>query len=206
MALSVIVPEQTSVNKQGNTVEPEIEEEAVVLWQSMLFPRYNHHDCHYLVLLLDSTLLQSLLVENKTVEALLDTGSPVTILSMNFIVNKWAQQKRESQSTEECREKVRGRLKVPSLILRNDGGDELNILKETTVKLRNGDHTCIVVVLLQKDPPHDLLLGTNLLSVLGFQFIQYENSTGKAVDMLTVERWAVFDEVQKPLGRILQLY
>jgi len=37
--------------------------------------------------------------------------------------------------------------------------------------------------------------------MLGFQFIQYENSTGKAVDLLTDERWAVCDKVQKPLGQ-----
>jgi len=69
------------------------------------------------------------------------------------------------------------------------------------VKLKNGDHTCTAVILLQKGPPHDLLLGTNLLLMLGFQFIQYENSTGKAVDLLTDERWDVCGEVQKPPGQ-----
>ena len=148
--------------------------------------------------ILGPTLIAKVQVEDETVDALLDTGSPVTILSLNFIVNKWAQQKRESQSKEQWKEEVRGRLKAPSLTLKNYGGGELNILKETTVKLKNGDHTCTAVVLLQKDPPHNLLLCNNLLSKLGFKFIQYEDSTGKAVELLTDEGWNVCSKVQKP--------
>jgi len=148
--------------------------------------------------ILGPTLIAKVQVEDEIVDALLDTGSPVTILSLNFIVNKWAQQKRESQSKEQWKEEVRGRLKAPSLTLKNYGSGELNILKETTVKLKNGNHTCTAVVLFQKDPPHNLLLCNNLLSKLGFKFIQYEDSTGKAVELLTDEGWNVCSKVQKP--------
>lgn len=51
------------------------------------------------------------------------------------------------------------------------GRDELNILKETSVKLERDSHLCTAVVLLWKNPPHDLLAGTNLLPILEFQFI-----------------------------------
>ena len=145
--------------------------------------------------ILNPTLIAKVQVEDETMDVLLDTRSPVTILSLNFIVNKWAQQKRESQSEEQWKEEVRGRLKAPSLNLKNYESGELNIL---TVKLKNGDHTCTAVVLLQKDPPHNLLLGTNFLSMLGFKFTQYEDSTGKAVDLLTDEGWNVCSKVQKP--------
>ena len=63
---------------------------------------------------------------------------------------------------------VRQRLQEPSLTLRNYGGNELDILKETTVKFERGGHSCTAAVLLQKNPPHDLLIGTDLLSALGF--------------------------------------
>jgi len=64
-------------------------------------------------------LIAKVQVEDETVDALLDTRSPVTILSLNFIVNKWAQQKRESQSKEQWKKEVRERLKAPSLTLKN---------------------------------------------------------------------------------------
>ena len=150
------------MNKQDNTAEPEIEEilEEAAATVKVLSPAAEPDSDNHDGSILGLTLIAKVQVEDETVEALLDTGSPVTILSLNFIVNKWAQQKRDSQSTEEWKEEVRGRLKVPSLTLRNYGGGGLDILKETTVKLNNGDKTCTEVVLLQKDPPHYLLLGT----------------------------------------------
>lgn len=55
---------------------------------------------------------------------------------------------------------------------KNYGGNELNVLKETSIKLERGGYSCTSVVLLQKNPPRDLLVGTDLLSSLRFQFIQ----------------------------------
>lgn len=101
------------------------------------------------------TLTSEVVVEGKAVKALLDTGSPVTILSVDLIFNYWAQNIKAGQTAEEWKEEVRNRLKSPSLTLRNYGGNELNILKETTVKLERGGYSCTAVVFLQKNPPHD---------------------------------------------------
>ena len=81
-------------------------------------------------------------------------------------------------------EEVRNRLPAPSLVLKNYGGDELNILKETSVKLERDGHSCTVLVLLQKIPSHDLLICTILLSVLGSQLIQ-KSISSESVDILT---------------------
>lgn len=43
------------------------------------------------------------------------------------------------------------------------------------------------LILLQKNPPHELLIGTNLLSILGFHFIQ-ESFSLEPVDLLTVKK------------------
>ena len=76
------------------------------------------------------TLIAEVEVEGKTVKALLDTGSPVTILSVDLLFNHWAQHKKAEQTVEEGKEEVKNRLKSPSLTLKNYGGNELNILKE----------------------------------------------------------------------------
>ena len=134
------------------------------------------------------TLTAEVEVEGKTVKALLDTGSSVTILSVDLLFNHWAQHKKAEQIVEEWKEEVKNRLKSPSLTLRNYGGNELNILKEVTVKLERGGYSCTAVVFLQKNPPHDLLIGTDLLPSLGFQFIKKTSNLNVAVDIFTNEK------------------
>ena len=124
-------------------------------------------------------------VEGKAVKALLNTGSSVTILLMNLLFNHWAQHKKAKQTVEEWKEEVKSQLKSPSLTLRNYGGSELNILKEITVKLEREGYSCIAVVFLQKNPPYGLLIGIDLLQLLGFRFIQKAANLDVAVDILT---------------------
>ena len=61
------------------------------------------------------TLTAELLVEGQPVTVLLDTGSPMTVLSLNLIVNRWAQLKKEGQTKEQWKEKVRKWLQAPRL-------------------------------------------------------------------------------------------
>ena len=146
---------------------------------------------------LGPTLTSEVAIEGKTVKALLDTGSPVTILSLDHLFNHWAQQKKAGQTVEQWKEEVRNRLQNPSLILRNYGGNELDILKETTVKLERGGYSCTAVVLLQKNPPHDLLIGTDLLPLLGFQLIQKTVNSKIAVDMFSHKECNVGEAKEK---------
>ena len=85
------------------------------------------------------TLTAEVEVEGKTVKA---SGSPVTILSVDLLFNQWTQHKKAEQTVEEWKEEVKSRLKSPSLTLRNYGGNELNILKEVTIKLERGSYSC----------------------------------------------------------------
>ena len=71
---------------------------------------------------LGPTLSSEVTVDGKTVKALLDTGSPVTILSLDLLFNHWAQHKKAGQTVEEWKEEVRNLLQTPSLTLRNYGG------------------------------------------------------------------------------------
>ena len=98
-----------------------------------------------------------LLAETQPVTPLLDTGSPVTILSLNIIENRWVQLKKEGQTKEQWKEELRNQLQAPRFVLRNYGGGEPNIFKETSVKLERDGHSCTAVVLLQKNSPNGMI-------------------------------------------------
>ena len=71
----------------------------------------------------------------------------MTILSLNIIVNRWTQLKKEGQTKEQWKEKLRNQLQAPSLVLRNYRGGEPNIFKDTSVKLERDidGHLCTAV-------------------------------------------------------------
>ena len=64
-----------------------------------------------------------LVMEGAEMNALLDTGSPVTIVSMSFLLTALAIQRAPDQTPEEWRRWVDARLQPPTLKLRNYGED-----------------------------------------------------------------------------------
>ena len=64
-------------------------------------------------------------VEGELVEALLDTGSPVTIIQLEALLDVLAKQLRPGQTPSQWRTKVDFRLEPTSLILQNYSGDNL---------------------------------------------------------------------------------
>ena len=117
---------------------------------------------------LGPTLSAHVEFEGSPVKALLDTGSPVTIVSMRFLLQALAKQKPREQDSTEWVAAVKSRLEPPSLMLYNYGGDELKIMIQLTATISREGHTCAATVLVQKDAPLDLLLGMDLQTQLGF--------------------------------------
>ena len=139
---------------------------------------------------LGPTLATEVLFEGVPVCALLDTGSPVTIVSLSFLLKALAQQRTKDQTPAEWEEAVKLRLSPPTLTLQNYGGDELSIVRQLTAVISREDHSCEATVLVQKNAPLDLLLGTDLQAQLGFLFLKTETD-GTAIDLLGKERWEV---------------
>ena len=137
--------------------------------------------------LLGPTLSAVVKFEGTEVQALLDTGSPVTIVSLGFLLKVLAKWK--EQDAREWKEEVRRRLSPPELVLRNYGGGELNVIKQMTATIRRGEHECETTVLVQKGAPLDLLVGTDVQPLLGFLVLQTEGA--EAVDILKKESWAL---------------
>ena len=139
---------------------------------------------------LGPTLAKEVLFEGVPVRALLDTGSPVTIMSLSFLLKALTQQRTKEQTPAEWEEAVKLRLSPPTLTLQNYGGDELSIVRQLTAVISRKDHSCEATVLVQKNAPLDLLVGTDLQAQLGFLFLQTETD-GTAMDLLGEEKWEV---------------
>ena len=109
-------------------------------------------------------------VEGSPAQALIDTGSPVTIISLEFLVKALAQNLK-GHAKEDIKEGVKRRLSPTSLQLRSYSGQPIPVVKQGEVQLSRGPYTIKACIQVQKDAPVDLLLGTDLQPLLGFRLI-----------------------------------
>ena len=110
--------------------------------------------------------------EGEQVKALLDTGSSVTCVSFVFLLKVWWAKKHTSElSPEEWRKQVEKKLQPTPVGLRNYGGGRLPVVRQTRVTMSRSGYYVEAVVQVQKDAPAQLIIGTDLLSKLGFIFL-----------------------------------
>ena len=69
--------------------------------------------------LLGPTLTAEVELEGSCVNALLDTGSPVTIASLEYLLSAWKKQCTADQTPEDWRRAVEKRLEEPQLTLQH---------------------------------------------------------------------------------------
>ena len=119
---------------------------------------------------LGPTLNLALMVDGIPVKALVDTGCPATIISRE-ICRKILDKEREAEPPELWMERAAKRLQHPSLSLKAYCGTELSIGAEIAVQVTTPYHTVHGSVLVQKDTPVDMLLGTDLMSALGISIL-----------------------------------
>ena len=118
---------------------------------------------------LGPTFTTSLTIEGTPVEAMIDTGSPVTVISLEFLLKTLANRRPIKQSIEDWRVEVRKQLEEPRISLRSYGGARLNVVCQTTVTLARAGFSTATTVYLQKNAPLKVLLGTDVLKALGIQ-------------------------------------
>ena len=125
-------------------------------------------------------------LEGSQTRALLDTGSPVTIVSLQFLLDALAKQRPEGQSPENWIAAVEERLEPSSVTLHNYGGQKLGIIRQIRVRVARPGCSVEAVVQVQNGAPTNLLIGTDLLPQLGFIFLQTEPN-GEDLDLLQVK-------------------
>ena len=77
---------------------------------------------------LGPVLTSILEVEGEPVEALLDTGPPVTIISLEWLLQLLAKQRRKDQSPNEWKAEVENRLEPTTMVLQNYSADRLKVV------------------------------------------------------------------------------
>ena len=121
---------------------------------------------------LGPTLTAEIQIEGCPVTALLDTGSPATIVSLEFLLRTLAKQKREDETPQAWRARVEKKLEPPGIPLRSYGGQPLNIVGQVTVDICRGAHKANVRVHIQQGAPVCVLVGTDVLPKLGFVLLE----------------------------------
>ena len=132
---------------------------------------------------LGSVVYAEVKFEGRPVQALIDTGSPATIVSLEFALQALADQRRPDQSPSDWELEMTQKLQQPAIRLHSYGGEQLNIVRQLTATIQSGMYSKTAVVLVQSNAPTDLLLGTDCQPHLGFQLLQ-TSSEGPAVDLL----------------------
>ena len=135
---------------------------------------------------LGSVLTSIVKVEGEPVEALLDTGSPVTIISLEWLLQVLARQRRKGQNPDEWKAEVENRLAPTAMVLQNYSGDKLRIVRQIRLTLARSGFVTETLVQVQKGAPAKLLIGTDVLPQLGYLFVQ-STMEGEDVDLLRNE-------------------
>ena len=125
-------------------------------------------------------------MEGVPVRALIDTGSPATIIDLEFLVNALAKKHESDQSPPEWMAAVEKQFQPSGLPLKSYGGHKLNLVCQLQVTLTRGNHTTDAVIQVQKDAPVELLLGTDLQPLLGFSFLMEDEC--ETTDLLQQEQ------------------
>ena len=111
-------------------------------------------------------------VEGEVIEALLDTGSPVTIIQLETLLQILAKKRCSGETPAEWRATVESRLEPSAVVLQNYSGDKLRVVRQIKVTLSCSGHSARAIIQVQKSAPAKLLVGTDLLSKLGYYFVQ----------------------------------
>ena len=132
-------------------------------------------------------------LEGSITDALLDTGSPATIVSLEFLMKALWKQKPAEQSREEWDEYFKKRTEPPDVTLQNYGGDRINTVGQVRVTISRGAYSHETVIQVQRHGPVPLLIRTNLQAKLGFMFLQ-TNPDGTAVNLLNQQEVQIKQE------------
>ena len=111
------------------------------------------------------------LLDDVPVRALLDTGSP-SIVSLEFFLRAAATRRTQEQTPADWRKAIKQRLHPTTNSLRSYGGSELQIVSQVRCRIAWQDRVIDTVLQVQKAAPVDLLLGTDVLPLLGFTLVQ----------------------------------
>ena len=125
-------------------------------------------------------------VNGVATDALVDTGSPATIISLGFVLKVLTKLRPKGQTDQQWREDTQKKFKDPDVALNSYGGHQLDFMARIELSLSQGGRQIETVVLVKKDAPNDLLIGTDVQSRFGFSLLM-KKSDGSIADLLSGE-------------------
>ena len=120
--------------------------------------------------MLGPTLTSEIKLDGTSTAVFLDTGSPVSIVSLGFFLRAAVANRDRGQPPAEWGKAVRQRIQPTTMSLRSYGNAELPIVGQVECCLSTAQRK--ICALLQEEAPVDLLLGTDVLHQLGFVLTQ----------------------------------
>ena len=121
---------------------------------------------------LGPTSTTEMLLDDVPVRALLDTGSPTSIVSLEFFLRAAATRRTQEQTPADWGKAIQQRLHPTTISLRSYGGSELQIVSQVRCRIAWQERVVDAVLQVQKAAPVDLLLGTDVLPRLGFALVR----------------------------------
>ena len=104
-------------------------------------------------------------LEGVKTEALLDTGSPASIVSLDFLISARLSRKPIEQSQEEWEEDFKKTVWSPEVALQSYGGNRIFTVGQTEVTIMRGEHSATATVQVQSDDPVPLLINWHQFAV-----------------------------------------
>ena len=130
---------------------------------------------------LGPSITSTVCVNGQSTNALVDTGSPVSIISLDFAMVVMARERKSYQTVGDWREATLKKFEPPGISLKSYCGSPLDILARLPVRITRGPFEVGVTVLVQKGAPSPLLLGTNALHPLGQCLVEKEAPAKDAI-------------------------
>ena len=136
---------------------------------------------------LGPTVYAPVSVGGVSTDALVDTGSPATIVSLEFALKVFQHNRPKEQTNAQWIESTHKQFKDPDITLKNYGGHQLDFIAQVEFTLSRGDRQLTSTVLVRKDAPNDLLVGTDVQPKLGFSLVTKDDDGG-TTDLFTGQR------------------
>ena len=114
-------------------------------------------------------------MDGLATEALLDTGSPVSIVSLDFFLKAAAAKRPKEQSPTDWGREVKKRLAPTAMSLRSYGGADIPLVAQVSCALARGNLCVDAQLQVQQGAPVNLLLGTDTLAKLGFTLTEQQD-------------------------------
>lgn len=123
---------------------------------------------------LGPAITSTVCVNGQSTTALVDTGLPVSIISLDFAMVVTAREWMSYQTVEAWKEATLKKFEPPEIALKSYCGSHLDVMSQLPVNITRGPFEVDVTVLVRKVYPNPLLLGTNALHSLGLCLVEKE--------------------------------